>query len=119
MPCIDVCPGPSSPRDFISAADAGIVVAVLAGIADAHDAAVGKAQATRALDFEEEQVDRVRGPADFQPLPVERAVLDLRTIPIGHELPRLIVSSAPRLALARARGGIRRANLYGGGDHSR
>ena len=58
-------------------ADGDIFAAVLVGIADAHDRAVGQPQPPGALDLEEEQVDRVGRPGDLQPLAGQRAVLDL------------------------------------------
>src|SRR3546814_7170567 len=54
----------------------------LGGIADAQHAAVGQGQATGALDVEEEEVDRVGGPADLEPAPRERAVGDLGAVVI-------------------------------------
>ena len=41
------------------APDRAIRVAVLIGVADAHDAAVGEAHAAGALDLQEERLDRI------------------------------------------------------------
>src|SRR5690606_33248007 len=64
---------------------ADIVAAVLAVVADAHDAAVRKPQTPRALHLEEEEFRSVRRPCDFEPASFERAALDLRPVVIGDE----------------------------------
>ena len=66
-------------------ADSDIVAPVLAGIADPHDSAVGQAEAARALDLEEEEVDRVGRPGDFEAPAGERPVLDLGALEIRDD----------------------------------
>jgi hypothetical protein len=62
-----------------------VVAPVLPGVADADHLAFGADQPARALDLQEEELDRVRRPGDLEPAPGERAVLDLRAVVIGHE----------------------------------
>ena len=57
-------------------ADRGVVVAVLRRVADAHDPAVGQADAARALDLEEEERHRVGDPEELEPASPERSVFD-------------------------------------------
>ena len=66
-------------------ADAGIRQAVLPGIADPHDCAVRRAQAARALDLQEEQLDRIGHPGNLQPAPRKRAIVDRGAVKIGDE----------------------------------
>ena len=69
-------------------ADRDIFAAVLAGIADPHHAAVGQPQPPRALDLEEEEVDRIGRPGDLQPAPGQRALLDLAALVIEDVMRR-------------------------------
>ena len=77
-------------------ADADIFAAVLPGIADPHHSAVGQAQPARALDLEEEEVDRVGGPGDFEAAAGERPVLDLGALVIRDDDPVLEPAAARR-----------------------
>ena len=55
-------------------------------VVDAQDGAVFEPDPRRALDLREQHVDRVVQIADFQMPAIERAVLDLAAIVIGHDL---------------------------------
>ena len=68
------------------AADRQVAVAVVGVVVDAQHRAVLELDARRALDVDEEGVDRILEPADLQMPPVERAVLDLRAVVIEHAL---------------------------------
>ena len=87
-------------------ADAGVVAPVLPGIADPHDAAVGRAQPARALDLQEEEFDRIGRPGDLEPASGERAVLDLGAVVIGHELAARVVAAERRRGRCARLGGM-------------
>ena len=53
----------------------------------------GAAQPARALDLQEEEFDRIRGPGDLEPLAGKRAVLDRGAVPIGDEAAAFIVAA--------------------------
>src|SRR5690606_30190462 len=75
------------------AADADVLAPVLARIADAHDLALGADQPARALDLQEEELDRSGRPGDLEPATGERAGLDLGTLVVRHEAAVLIVAA--------------------------
>ena len=79
-------------------ADGDIFAAVLVGIANPHDLAVGQLQPARALDLQEEQFDRIGRPADFQPAAGERPILDLGPRVIEDAIALMV---DPAAALAR------------------
>ena len=56
----------------------------------------GSAQPARALDLQEEELDRIRRPGDFEAAPGERAVLDLGALVIGDDDPVLEAAAARR-----------------------
>src|SRR5690606_25253416 len=88
------------------AAHADIFAPVLPGIADAHDAAVGRDEAAGTLDLEEEELDRIRHPGDLQPAAGERALLDLRAIVVEYEIAVLVVAAEGRTTGALAFGHV-------------
>src|SRR3546814_16212822 len=53
-------------RSHHQLADAGIIAPVLIVIAEPQNAAVGQPEIARALDLEEEHLDRVRAPRDHR-----------------------------------------------------
>src|SRR4029077_8688856 len=59
------------------AADRDIRLAVAAVITDPDDSAGRHPHPAGALDFQEERIDRIIDPEDFQALPVQGAILDL------------------------------------------
>ena len=88
-------PGGRMPRSRSKPPDRDIVAAVLAGIADPHDAPVGQPDPPRALDLDEEQFDRVGGPGELEALAGERPVLDLGAGEIKHAGAGLVDPPAP------------------------
>ena len=92
-------------------ADRDIFAAVLRGIADPHHAAVGQPQPARALDLEEEEVDRIGRPGELEPAPGKRALLDRGAVVIGDVMALLVDPAAAALArsagLASSRSGGR------------
>ena len=78
-------PGREQPALLHQRADAGVIAAVLALIADPHHRSVGQPQPARALDLQEEQFDRIGRPGDDRRATVERALLDRGAIVIGDE----------------------------------
>ncbi|KAG6382637.1 hypothetical protein SASPL_157689 [Salvia splendens] len=89
---------PDQPAVAHQLADAGIVAAILPGIADAHHATIGQSQPPRSLHLQEEHLDRIGRPCDFEATPGQRAVLDRGPIIIGNEL-RTLDPAAHPLAL--------------------
>src|SRR5436309_1896228 len=87
-------------------ADWYIGLAVAAIITDAQDAAFLQAHPPRALDFQEEGIDRVVDPDQLKPLPTQRAILDLApaeafrlggpTVDRGLERPALLARAVQR-----------------------
>ena len=76
------------------ALDRAIGIAVVRIKADAQRRAVLEDHAPRAFELDREQVERIPEPADFKPLPVERAGLDGAAVVVRHEL---VVSVAAAL----------------------
>jgi hypothetical protein len=77
-------------------ADRAIGEAVVIGVTDAQRLSVVERDATRALDLQEEELDRVLHPRDF-PAGERRASLpDLRAIVIGHDAPAVDTPSQPQ-----------------------
>ena len=58
------------------ASDRGIGMAVGAGVADSHLAAVGQTDAARSLDVQEERIGRVVDPDQLEAAPGERPAID-------------------------------------------
>ena len=76
------------------APDRRIGVAGLGRVGEPDDASVGEPYAGRALDVDEEGVDRVGEPDQFQPAPLERAGGDRRAVGIFAEAVRGLAGEA-------------------------
>ena len=93
------------------AADRRIGPAIMRIVVDAQNGAVFQPDAGRALNLREQHVDLAAQPADFQMPAVERAVLDLAAVVIGHDL-----AAADAAADLDALAGKRIAELAPAGD---
>ena len=80
-------------------------------VIDAQDGAVFQSDAGRSLDLREQHVDLAAQPADFQMPAVERAILDLGAIVIGHDF-----AAADAAADLDALAGKRIAEFAAAGD---
>jgi hypothetical protein len=86
-------PGADQPLLAHQPADVGVILPIVPGIADADHRAVGLAQPSRALHLQEEQLDRIGDPGQFQILPGKLAVLDLGALVIGDEMAGLVIAA--------------------------
>src|SRR5262249_22025311 len=88
------------PRDFLAfdqhAANRGVGMTIMGIVVDTQHGAVFKPNARRSLNLAKQEVDGTLDPADLEPLTVERTVLDLSAIKVGHE--RAVGGSASRAA---------------------
>ena len=70
-------------------ADTGIIMAVLPGIADPHDRAVGERQSAAALYLQKEKFDIILSPGNLEPLTGDGAVVNGRPVFIRYQFSAL------------------------------
>ena len=78
MPCIDACSSVQLAAVDQVAAERAVGMAVLVGKADADALAVVELDLARALDLQEEELDRIGDPGDHRRAEVRAARVDLR-----------------------------------------
>ncbi len=96
MPCIDACSGGNLAAADEECAQGAEGMAVLVRVAHAHALAVGQLHLSRALDVQEEDVDRIVHPCDLASLEQPRIVVDVGARVVRHDA---VALDAPAQAL--------------------
>src|SRR5207245_10043917 len=86
------------------AAERAVGMAVLIGIREAYALAAFELELARALDLQEEKLDRVRGPADHRCAEAFPARFDLGAAVVRHEAPALEAAAQPEIPHLRCHG---------------